>query len=212
MSSLVHFEKLKLAAGAVLLSPFLPLLFMGEEYGETAPFPYFISHSDTELIQAVREGRRREFQHFTRQGEPPDPADAATFLKARLDPSLRRKERHGLLFDLYRELIRIRKEIQALAQLRKEQMTVWDFQEQNILMIYRCSPADRAFGLFHWGDSLAAMKTPLPSGSWTKRLDSSDSRWDGPGSLLPARVESHGEVTLTPTPQSFTLFTQEAYL
>ena len=57
-------EALKLAAGAVLLSPFVPLLFMGEEYGETAPFPYFISHSDPNLIEAVRQGRRDEFKAF----------------------------------------------------------------------------------------------------------------------------------------------------
>ena len=54
----MSFEELKLAAGLVILSPFIPLLFMGEEYAESAPFPYFISHSDAELIDAVRRGRR----------------------------------------------------------------------------------------------------------------------------------------------------------
>ncbi len=70
---LISFESLKLAAGAVLLSPYIPLLFMGEEYGEEAPFTYFVSHSDPELIQAVRKGRKQEFEAFHYDGEPPIP-------------------------------------------------------------------------------------------------------------------------------------------
>ncbi|HEY5542871.1 MAG TPA: hypothetical protein VIM04_06415, partial [Candidatus Binatia bacterium] len=69
LSQLVSFEALKLAAGAVILSPFIPLLFMGEEYGEEAPFQYFISHSDPQLVDAVRDGRRQEFAAFSWQGE-----------------------------------------------------------------------------------------------------------------------------------------------
>src|SRR5207253_11229442 len=49
LATLVDYEKLKLAAACLLLSPFTPLLFMGEEYGETKPFPYFIHHSDKKL-------------------------------------------------------------------------------------------------------------------------------------------------------------------
>ncbi len=74
LSQLVSFEPLKLAAAAVILSPYVPLLFMGEEYGEEAPFQYFISHGDAGLIDAVRNGRRGEFASFGWLGEPPDPA------------------------------------------------------------------------------------------------------------------------------------------
>src|SRR5206468_2204390 len=58
LGCLVGFETLKLAAGIVILSPYIPLLFMGEEYGETAPFQYFTSHTDEQLMEAVRRGRR----------------------------------------------------------------------------------------------------------------------------------------------------------
>ncbi|PYV01833.1 MAG: malto-oligosyltrehalose trehalohydrolase, partial [Acidobacteria bacterium] len=67
--SLVSFEGLKLAAGTTILSPFIPLLFMGEEYGETAPFQYFVDHSDPALIELVREGRRKDFARFDWQGD-----------------------------------------------------------------------------------------------------------------------------------------------
>jgi 1,4-alpha-glucan branching enzyme len=62
ISALGDFEKLKLAAGATLLSPYLPLIFMGEEYGEDRPFPYFVSHSDPALQVAAHEERKAEFK------------------------------------------------------------------------------------------------------------------------------------------------------
>src|SRR5437667_2761407 len=79
LSALVDFESQKLAAGATLLSPFVPLLFMGEEYSETAPFQYFTSHLDASLVEAVRRGRREEFAAFGWEGTVPDPQDEGTF-------------------------------------------------------------------------------------------------------------------------------------
>ena len=80
--TLAGFETAKLAAGAIILSPFLPLIFMGEEWGATAPFQYFVSHCDPGLIEAVRSGRKQEFANFTWAGEPPDPASEETFRRS----------------------------------------------------------------------------------------------------------------------------------
>src|SRR5262249_4226865 len=102
LSTLVDFNSLKLAAGLLLLSPYVPLLFMGEEYGETAPFLYFTSHEDPALAEAVRRGRREEFSW---QGEAPDPQDEATFVRSRIDPS----RGNPVLLALYQELIRLRR-------------------------------------------------------------------------------------------------------
>jgi maltooligosyltrehalose trehalohydrolase len=93
-----------LAAFCTLLSPFVPLLFMGEEYGELAPFQFFSDHIDPAIAQATREGRRQEFATFTAFGsELPDPQDPAAFARSKLtrrrDPGLER---------LYRELIALR--------------------------------------------------------------------------------------------------------
>jgi len=71
--------KQRLAAGLMLLSPYLPMIYMGEEYGEKRPFPFFCSFSDEELVEAVREGRRAEFADFAWQGEVPDPQAERTF-------------------------------------------------------------------------------------------------------------------------------------
>jgi maltooligosyltrehalose trehalohydrolase len=109
LSTLVPFEALKLAAAIVLLSPNIPLLFMGEEYGEEAPFQYFVSHSDQELIEAVRRGRKEEFSSFQGERSLPDPQDEMTFLGSKIDLDLRHHEKHRTLLEFYRTLIKLRK-------------------------------------------------------------------------------------------------------
>jgi maltooligosyltrehalose trehalohydrolase len=74
-----------LAAFLTLLSPFTPMLFQGEEYGERAPFQFFSDHIDEAIAIATREGRRREFAAFASFGEEvPDPQDPATFAASKL--------------------------------------------------------------------------------------------------------------------------------
>jgi maltooligosyltrehalose trehalohydrolase len=110
MTSLANFEQRKLAAVAVILSPFQPLLFMGEEYGETAPFLFFVSHGDPDLVDAVRKGRREEFSAFSWKGEAPDPQSEETFRKSILDHTLREKGEHAHLYKLYRDLLSLRRD------------------------------------------------------------------------------------------------------
>ncbi|MBW3652588.1 MAG: malto-oligosyltrehalose trehalohydrolase [Actinobacteria bacterium] len=97
-----------LAAFCTLLSPFTPMLFMGEEYGEPAPFQFFSDHIDEEIATATREGRRREFAAFAEFAaeEVPDPQDPATFERSKLT-----RERDDALADLYARLLRVRREI-----------------------------------------------------------------------------------------------------
>jgi maltooligosyltrehalose trehalohydrolase len=97
-----------LAAFCMLLSPFTPMLFMGEEYGEEAPFQFFTDHIDRRIAQATREGRRREFAAFAAfAGEQvPDPQDPETFERSKLT---RRPDRR--LQRLYADLLRVRREL-----------------------------------------------------------------------------------------------------
>ncbi|HYH54971.1 MAG TPA: malto-oligosyltrehalose trehalohydrolase, partial [Anseongella sp.] len=114
LSALVDFERLKLAAAAILLSPYIPLLFMGEEYGEESPFFYFVSHSDEELIKAVREGRKKEFAGFNWEADPPDPLDETTFGRSKLKWHQRGEGKHLILLQWHKELIRLRRSHPAL--------------------------------------------------------------------------------------------------
>jgi maltooligosyltrehalose trehalohydrolase len=109
--------QLRLGAGLLLLAPRLPLLFMGEEYGETNPFPFFCDYQSPELIAAVREGRKVEFAHFGWKEEPPDPASPVARDSAVLSWSWTTPERAGLR-QLYRDLLALRRESAVLKDFR----------------------------------------------------------------------------------------------
>jgi maltooligosyltrehalose trehalohydrolase len=206
LSQVVSLEALKLAASAVLLSPFIPLLFMGEEYGEVAPFAYFISHLDPQLVDAVRRGRREEFTSFAWQAEPPDPQDIATFRSATLNHRLRSEGHHRTLFEFYQELIRLRKELPALAQLSKEHMHLLGLEREKLLCVRRWCDAQQVWVLLHFGRSPTSLRPPWSAGEWHKWLDSAEARWGGPGSLVGPEIKSEGEVTLTLSPESCLVF------
>jgi len=210
LSRLTSFEALKLAAGIVLLSPFIPLLFMGEEYGETAPFPYFVSHSEPELIEAVRKGRREEFTAFQWQGEPPDPQDEATFLASKLNWQLRSDEQHRVLAEFYRELIRLRREIPALACLSKDTVEVKGFEQHKLLFLRRWAKDSEVVMVFNVKKDQASVTLPVSAGHWHKQLDSSDERWRGSGSLIPDQISSNGECDFVCNPWSVVIFIKES--
>jgi maltooligosyltrehalose trehalohydrolase len=133
LAALVPREKLRLAAAAVVLAPFIPMLFMGEEYGETAPFQYFTSHGDPDLIEAVRRGRREEFDEFAWEGEAPDPHDEATFLRSKL----RWNRQDDSLRALYRELLRLRRDTPALRTLDLDAVETEANDDAGVLIVRR---------------------------------------------------------------------------
>jgi len=115
----------RLAAGVLLLTPRLPLLFMGEEYGETNPFPFFCDFRRPDLIEAVRKGRKAEFAYFGWQEEVPDPFDEATRDSAVLSWSWDAPGRSGLR-RLYRDLLRLRRETPALLDFARSSARLLD--------------------------------------------------------------------------------------
>ncbi|MGH2555097.1 MAG: DUF3459 domain-containing protein, partial [Actinomycetota bacterium] len=187
LSSLVSFEELKLIAGVVLTSPFVPLLFMGEEYGEVAPFLYFVSHQDPDLSEAVRQGRQAEFEQLGMTEKPPDPTSETTFLRSKLDRTLRTKGNHRLLWEYYRELMRIRRELPAFRSPIREDLDVKVSEPDRSLAVRRFTGDDEAVSLFHFGSDPLSMSISAP-GEWVKVVDSSDRRWGGPGSSIPEVV------------------------
>ena len=114
LSTLLPPSAQRLVATLLLLAPYLPLLFMGEEYGETRPFQFFCSFGNPELIADVRTGRRREFEAFHKDGEVPDPQAEATFEASRLSWSWESDPHRSGLRLLYQDLLRARREWPAL--------------------------------------------------------------------------------------------------
>jgi maltooligosyltrehalose trehalohydrolase len=209
LSQLASFEASKLAAGIVLLSPFVPLLFMGDEYGETAPFQYFVSHSDEQLIEAVRKGRREEFASFKWVGEPPDPQAEETFKRSKLNHDLKREARHRALLEYHKELIRLRKTLPALRSLSKEKMDVVSFEEERVLAVRRWSGNNEVLAIFNFNDHEVRLIQSMPHGMWRKRLDSGEARWMGRGSCVPEVIESAPRGTLTIQPHAVLLLEKE---
>jgi maltooligosyltrehalose trehalohydrolase len=208
LTNIVSFEQLKLAAGTLLLSPYVPLLFMGEEYAEPAPFPYFVSHGDTELVEAVRRGRKEEFADFGWQGEVPDPQSEEAFLRAKLNWDLQTQGQHHSLWLFYQELLRLRRVLPQLAQLDKRTLEAAAFAEQRVLLVRRWNSSGAVIIVSHFDRNSTEPLLPMPSGRWNKMLDSADQQWAGKGSGAPSLLESQGEVRFILDPWTFLVFAQ----
>ncbi|MCW2923088.1 MAG: maltooligosyl trehalose hydrolase [Thermoleophilia bacterium] len=160
----------RLLAAAVLLSPFVPMLFMGEEYGETAPFPYFVSHGDDDLVAAVRAGRAREFAAF-HDGDAPDPQGEATFRSAQLDWDSRERGAFGEQLDWTRELLRLRRDLPSIRRLRPAEADVRLDEARGTICIERAHAGERTLVVLGFGEMWRAN---LPGEGWTCLLDSGD--------------------------------------
>jgi maltooligosyltrehalose trehalohydrolase len=170
-SQTMSLEKLKLAAAVVLLSPYVPMLFMGEEYGEPAPFQYFVSHEDKGLIEAVRKGREEEFARFQWAAKLPDPQAEDTFLRSKMNWDLQDGGKYKVIREFYRELLDLRTRIPALSELSKNDQEVVAFAEQNTLFIRRWRGDSQVCIAFHFGEAAVSVDAPIPTGRWKRLLD-----------------------------------------
>jgi maltooligosyltrehalose trehalohydrolase len=196
IASLVSFEALKLAAGSVILSPHVPILFMGEEYGEDAPFLYFVSHSDPGLIEAVRRGRKEEFNSFAWAAEPPDPQSHETFLLSKLQWKRRESGKHRTLADFYRRLIDLRRSIPVLSCVEKDEIDVNVSDCEGVLFVKRERDTASSVCIFNYSGEDATVRIPFHDGPMGCLLDSADEAWEGPGSVVPKVVTADDGITL----------------
>lgn len=176
LAALVDRDRLALAAVTVLLSPYTPLLFMGEEHADPAPFPYFIDHGDPDLVAAVQKGRAAEFAAFQRDGEgPPDPASAATFASAVVDFGHRERAPHREVFALYRALI---------AERRRRRPERAEVQLDGARVHW--TEGDRFVALC-FGDRSASLQAP--PGRWRRVIDTGDKLFGGRDALTRVVIE-----------------------
>ncbi len=203
-ASLVSLEAHKLGLGAVLLSPYVPMLFMGDEYGETRPFHFFVDFSDASLNEAVRKGRLEEMRRFGWAGEPPDPSADETFKACKLDAG--RRDGHGgvQMCAFVRELLRLRREHPAFKEPGKERMKVSVDEAAQLLLIQRGD--GKGLFLLHFGAQPFAGPAPVPAGRWRRLLDSADERWGGAGAASPGVLASAGEALLKLGAKSFAVY------
>jgi maltooligosyltrehalose trehalohydrolase len=199
---LYSLSKQKMLAAAVFMSPFLPLLFMGEEWGETNPFLYFVSHSDPALIAAVRKGRAAEFKAFHQQGEAPDPQDPATFERSKLQWALRETTPHQQLFTFYKALINLRKSNQVLNKLNRKQLKVESFETQNCLLLHRWNEEEKLVCFFNYSNQKQKISF-ADSAHWKRLLDSEDPLYGG---YQESYFDSDNREILIIQPESFLIY------
>jgi maltooligosyltrehalose trehalohydrolase len=109
------FDRAKIAAAIVLMSPFIPMLFQGEEWAVSSPFLYFADHDDPELARLVSEGRKSEFLVFGWDPQSiPDPENRETFSRSKLKWDERGEGEHAEMLDWYRALICLRRGLTSL--------------------------------------------------------------------------------------------------
>jgi len=218
LATLLPPDALRAAAAVVLLAPFLPLLVMGEEYGEVAPFLYFTEHGDPALAEAVRRGRRAEFAAFGWGEAVPDPQAEETFRRSCLQRERMGEPHHAALLAYYRTLLRLRRTHPALRRpaLERQQVVLpggsvlavrrWAAEEESappgagrraeICLVVNLAPRPEQVTL------------ALP-GRWRRLLDAGEARWGGEGATAPDRLIGGEAVRLDLPPWACALYERE---
>ncbi len=203
IAGLVSAGECRVAAALLLFSPFLPLLFMGEEYGENAPFLYFTSHGDADLAASVREGRRRDHAGPGEEFLDPDPQSPETFERCKLSWPVPAGESQTRLFRYYRALIACRKKFAALGNCRKDLVQAEVDESRRTILLERGDPSGNAAVLIC---NLDGSAQPIPLRpeycGWHLALYSEAQEFTGsvpefvPPSQLPASSGAPVSVTL----------------
>jgi maltooligosyltrehalose trehalohydrolase len=203
-SHLFSFEMQKLMAGAVMISPFLPMLFMGEERSEPNPFLFFVSHTDQELIKAVRKGRKAEFADFHVHGEAPDPQAIETFERSKLNWDILDQEPHQTMLRYYKTLIGLRKHQPALKSPDRKNMSVEADTTNNTLILQRWTDEQSIICLLNFANTNQNVMIPEGVDQWQKLFDSAGPVWNGPVSS--PQIISTGVMAIPP--ESILIYTQ----
>ncbi len=204
-------DKLRAMTALLLLAPGTPMLFQGQEFGSTRPFVYFADHDD-ELARAVATGRRKFLAQFPSLADPdvqnriPDPAAPETFASCKLDWSER--DRHGQIWKLHRDLLRLRREDPAFAAQDVTRLCTAVLGAEAMLLRYRCASGDRLL-LVNLGTDLHLDVAPEPLLApplglrWRTLWSSEDPRYGGRGTAVIEaddgfHLPGHAAVVLAP--------------
>lgn len=190
IDKLVEPQAHKLAATVLLCAPFIPMLFMGQEYGETAPFHYFTDHTDPNLARAVSEGRKKELASF---GEPctyADPQDLATFDQCKLRWDCLGQPSHEAMLRLYQDLLSLRRASPALSNCRKDLTRAHYSEQSRWLAMQRTDPSGAAaLVLCNFTDR--PQRVPVRfDGPWNRALYTQDAVYGGSASPPPDQLSA----------------------
>lgn len=201
LSTLVPAGQQKVAAVLTVCSPCLPLLFMGEEYGETAPFLYFTSFDDPDLAAAVTEGRIKELGTHYSESDFADPQAPDTFERCKLDWSKTAIFPHAEILRLYRDLISLRKRHPSLRNGRKD-LTEIQFDEQAKWLVMKRSDPSGSSALLACNFSSDPQIIPVAGHARPRRLVlwTGDGAYGGSPAARPIETLAAGSQSRLPVP------------
>ncbi len=206
-SQLFSFEMQKLMAAAVFAAPYLPMLFMGEEWSEPHPFQYFVSHTDAELAEAVRKGRKAEFEAFHAEGEAPDPMSEETFNNSKLQWHLLEKVHHKTALEYYKTLIQLRKTLPALSHLSRQHVEVEADNQAQTLVLRRWHSGQQVICCMNFSKKEQQVSLPDEPKIWFLALASADRQWGGEATMA-ATLKGKNDVLLPPESATIYVSTQ----
>ena len=179
LSNLVSYEQLKLAAGVMLVSPFVTMLFMGEEFAEDRPFHYFVSHSDPELVKAVREGRKREFEYFYDRGEGEflDPLSEETFNESKLNWDFKKEPKKNAMWGFYKKLITLKKS--GIFKILSNKNKQIEFSEEQHYIKINAKEDQILFAVFNFKEEILESELPGGNFDWKLVISSAGKEWGG---------------------------------
>lgn len=180
LSTLISFEAIKLATAALLVSPFVPLIFMGEEFAEDRPFQYFVSHGDMDLVKAVQEGRKKEFEYFFRhhKGKFPDPQAEETFIHSKLNWGFLQNPEKKIFFEFYKYLLQLRKN-GSFSPFRKEIPATKINEDTRCLYIWQENQEKKLCAVLNFSTETQKILLPEISAPWKLLLATASERWGG---------------------------------
>ncbi len=158
----------------------------------------------------MRRGRKEEFARFGWSDEIPDPQAESTFLASKLNWDLQKETRHRALWDFYRELLRLRRELSPLARLDKESLEVTTFAHEKVVLAKRWDASGQVLVICHFDGASTEFALPVPSGRWRKLLDSTQRPHDEDGSPVIELHAMRGEMRLLLHPWAFLVLAQQA--
>lgn len=198
LNMLIDFERSKLAAAAILLAPYVPMLFMGEEYADESPFFYFVSHSDKELIKAVQEGRKKEFAEFGFGDDVADPQHEHTFIQSKLQWNKRNEGHHKIMLAWYKELIHLRKKSSPLKEFEKRNLRAEAIGEKAFALFrHTATMEENIVCLFNFSEEKVEYNHEGKEFG-SKILDSKEDRWMKNSSDNVSQIKSKDSITLMP--------------
>lgn len=198
LTTLTDADRVRVAIALLVAAPHTPLLFMGEEHGETRPFSFFVGFEDADLAEAVRAGRRDELAghpgfdeaaEAAGGGAIPDPIDPATAIRSTIDWSAADTPAGRARCDLWQALLALRGEEPALHAGRRDLVDVWLADHHRLVVCRGAGAAAPVLVTANLADEPALL--PTPPESWRLRLATSEARFGGDGTVAQPDPEDH---------------------